>query len=537
MHLFSLFLPCNRLRGSVVASMAEKSLGSTRAGTKQKSTEALLWFIELDVPDPIIDELIPLLSHRMPKLVAGVAAALAEIFRLFGARTVSPKGVVKAIPKLFTHTDKNVRKEASVLVVELYKWLGDGFRDIILPDLKPVQQKDLEAEFEKVRGQVPEQERYLRSQREAMERQQLSGIATEGGEDGDDDDNEDAALDFAEAVDVLSKVPDQFPTRLGSSKWKDRKEVLEEFYPIVNVLKIKADEYGDIMRMLAKCMKDANVQVVTLAANCIESFAKGLRTDFSRYVPFVLGAMLERLKEKKASVSEALKNALDAVYKTTTLPDILEEVLEFLKHKTPQVKIETAKFLARCLSTTKVMPKAGEIKAIAESGIKLLGDTQEPVRSGGAEILGIVMKLIGERAMTPFLDNIDDIKKGKVQDFFNTAEVKAKPPKVAPVASPAKGAPRPGAPGTRPASTLLRKRAPPALSPAVGSPRSRIEESPTTPSRKTAVPPGRTALGDKTLRRPGLVSPSKPRAPEIAPAPSVSRPGAPVSKGLTGRVS
>lgn len=522
--MISLFtLTSGRLRGSVVSAMIEKSLGSTRAGTKQNCIDALLWFIELDTPDPIVDELIPFLTHRMPKLVAGVATALTEIFKAFGAKTVPPKSVVKTIPKLFGHADKNVRKEATSLVVELYKWLGDGFKEAIFPDLKPVQQKDLEAEFEKVKDDPPKQERFLRSQRQAMERQQLSGIAA--GEE--EEEEEDTAMDFAEPSEVMSKIPDQFSTRLGSSKWKDRKEVLEELYPIVNVPKIKPDDYSEIIRMLAKCMKDANIQVVSLAANSIESFAKGLRTDFSRYVPFVLSPMLERLKEKKASVTEALRNALDAVYKTCSLSDVLEDIVEFLKHKTPQVKIETAKFLTRCLSTTKVMPKPGEIKAIAEASLKLLGDTQEPVRSGGAEILGVVMKLIGERAMTPYLESVDDIKKAKITEFYNSAHVKAKPPKAAPAsaATPAKAAPRSGAPGARPG---MRTKVP--LS-AAGS-RSKPDDVMSTPSKPAALSERNTPA----IRRPGLTSPTKSVPTDSGPLASLQKPGA-VIKGLTGRVS
>lgn len=187
----------------MVGPLTEKSLGSARAGTKQKCIEALLWFIELDVPDPVIEDMVPFLSHRIPKLVAGVAAALTEIFRVFGTNTVSPKPIIKVIPKLFSHADKNVRKEATGLVVELYKWLGDGFKTAMLPDLKSVQQKELEEEFEKVKGQTPHQERYLRSQRNAIERQQLNGISA-GREEATDDD---LAMDFIEAVEISSKIP------------------------------------------------------------------------------------------------------------------------------------------------------------------------------------------------------------------------------------------------------------------------------------------------------------------------------------------
>ncbi|KAF5099696.1 hypothetical protein D0Z03_000957 [Geotrichum reessii] len=40
--------------------------------------------------------------------------------------------------------------------------------------------------------------------------------------------------------------------------------------------------------------------------------------------------------------------------------------------------------------------------------------------------------------MGPYLESVDDIKKGKIQEFYKTAEVKAKPPKVVATVAPAK---------------------------------------------------------------------------------------------------
>lgn len=516
----------------MVGPLTEKSLGSTRAGTKQNGIEALMWFIELDTPEPVVEDMIPFLSHKIPKLVAGVAAGLTEIYRVFGAQTVSPKPVVKLIPKLFSHADKNVRKEATGLAVELYKWLGDGFSNAILPDLKPVQQKELGEEFEKLKGQTPHQERYLRSQREALERQQLSGFSSTGQKTTGgikDEDSEDNSLDFLEETEVSGKIPNDFATRLASTKWKDRKEALEEVYPIVNVPKIKSEDYNDIMRLFAKCMKDANIQVVALAAHCIESFAKGLRSDFARYTPTVLNPMLERLKEKKATVTEALTSALDAVYQTGSLSEILEEVLEFLGHKTPQVKIETAKFLSRCLSTTKVMPKPGEIKSIVTANVKLLADTQEPVRTAAAEVLGVVMKLIGERAMTPYLESVDEIKKGKIMEYHATAEVKAKPGKENPPAQARPPASKPGGTSRAAASGLTRKR-PASAAPPPSNMRPKYDDTPDISQAKPSSlqPPSQ-------LSRPGANGALKSKAPEVASgATSLQRPGA-MNRGLTGR--
>jgi hypothetical protein len=67
---------------------------------------------------------------------------------------------------------------------------------------------------------------------------------------------------------------------------------------------------------------DSNVLNVTFAAKCLEAFASGLRADFSQFASTVLGALLEKCKEKKKSVIDALVAAADAVIKTTSLEKV-----------------------------------------------------------------------------------------------------------------------------------------------------------------------------------------------------------------------
>ncbi|CAN6643496.1 protein Stu2p [Trichomonascus vanleenenianus] len=508
---------CLRTRSTVVPSLVEKALASTRQGTRRNAIDALLWYIELDTPEPVVEEIVPFLGHKLPKLIVASAQALTEILVAFGAKTVSPKPVVKSIPKLFGHADKNVRAEANKMTVELYKWLGDAFAQAILPDLKPVQQKELQEAFDQVKGEAPHQQRYLKSQREAMERQQASGIDDQQGNVAEDEDEEMA--DFVEAVAVLGKVPPNFADRLGSSKWKDRKEALEQLREVLSVPKMENEDFSEITRLLAKCMKDANIMVVVAAANCIQKLAEGLRSNFAHYQATVLSPMLERTKEKKASVSEALSGALDAVFKSggMHISDILESVVEYLKHKTPQVRIETAKFLVRSLKATKLCPKPPEVKAIVDVSLKLLNDTQEPVRSGGAEILGVLMKIFGERAMNPHLDSVDDIKKAKINEFCQSAEVHARPeqPKPKPAPKPAGGpAVATGRKVARPASKMPQAQAQPQA--ASTSSATGIANSTAAPRGLPRMTPAKAAVQAQStssvLARKRLASPLKPSA-------------------------
>jgi hypothetical protein len=53
---------------------------------------------------------------------------------------------------------------------------------------------------------------------------------------------------------------------------------------------------------------------VVLVANSIEKLAIGLKSSFSQYKSTVIPALLEKMKEKKSNVLEALRNALDSVF-------------------------------------------------------------------------------------------------------------------------------------------------------------------------------------------------------------------------------
>jgi hypothetical protein len=105
----------------------------------------------------------------------------------------------------------------------------------------------------------------------------------------------------------------------------------------------------------------------------------------------------------------------------------VEDISAFAKHKNPQVKEQTYKFLVRSLSTTRVAPSLKtDLKPLSDALLSGMDDSFGPVRDAAAEGLGTLNKIVGDRAMTAILDNLDDIKKKKVQEFAAKAEVRCK---------------------------------------------------------------------------------------------------------------
>lgn len=371
--------------------------------------------------------------------------------------------MLRLIPRIFAHSDKNVRAEGTGLALALHSYLGPAL-DSHLSELKPVQVKELGDAFAAAGAagegfpharqsrftRKQQRERDVREAENTLSASQGPAAADDGAANGEDGgapvDESIDPYELADPVNVLDNVPAEFYTHLTSSKWKDRKELaLDPLYTLVNTIRLQEGNYDELTRALAgRVASDANVACVTAAANCIECLAKGLRGAFARYRANVMSPLLERLKEKKPSVVESLANALDAVFKATSIKDILEDVPPFAKHKNPAVKAEALKYLVRCLRETTSAPSPVEAKPTVETLCSALEDGAEPVRVAAADALGTLMKVLGgERALGGALDKLDDLRKAKVQEAFEKAEVKiksgakARPPPAAAASAPA----------------------------------------------------------------------------------------------------
>ena len=59
----------SRTRATTILPICEKGLISTRPAAKANAIEALLLCVEMDKADPVIEEMMPALSHKMPKVI------------------------------------------------------------------------------------------------------------------------------------------------------------------------------------------------------------------------------------------------------------------------------------------------------------------------------------------------------------------------------------------------------------------------------------------------------------------------------------
>ncbi|KAJ9598235.1 hypothetical protein L9F63_011056, partial [Diploptera punctata] len=186
--------------------------------------------------------------------------------------------------------------------------------------------------------------------------------------------------------------------------------------------------------------KDSNVMVVAVAGKCLAGLANGLKKRFQPYAGACIPCILEKFREKKQNVVTALREAIDAIYLSTSIEAIHEDVIAALENKNPQVKAETASFLARCFTKcTPMMLNKKLLKAYTTALLKTLNEPDPTVRDNSAEALGTAMKVVGEKQIMAFMADLDNIKMTKIKECCDKAVIVAKVPKTdRPITAPAK---------------------------------------------------------------------------------------------------
>ncbi|ERL90159.1 hypothetical protein D910_07513, partial [Dendroctonus ponderosae] len=377
----------------VMSGIVLKCLAAPRTKTRELALQVSLMFVEIEKFDAVQEELLKGTEQKNPKIVAACIQTLTTALREFGIKVIGPKPMVKRIGVLFSGRDKAVRDEARAMEPFSSGKLAAGTNGRTCGGIC---QNDEEEE-------TPD----------------------EGAEDID-------PYELASPVDILSKLPKDFYEKIEAKKWQERKESLDAVENLLKNPKLEAGDYGDLVRALKKVIqKDSNVVCVALAGKCIAGLATGLKKRFQTYSGTLVLPLLEKFKEKKQNVLTAIREAIDAIYLSTSLEAILDDVLEALGNKNPTVKSEVALFLARAF--TKTQPVAVNkklLKSVTTALTKNINESDPAVRESSADALGTLMKLVGEKAIGPFLVELekDKLKMDKIKEFCEKAEITIKVP-------------------------------------------------------------------------------------------------------------
>ncbi|KAG7573729.1 Armadillo-type fold [Arabidopsis suecica] len=412
-----------RYAKEVCDAIAAKCL-TGRKNTVDKAQAAFLLWVELEAVDVFLDTMEKAIKNKVAKAVVPAVDVMFQALSEFGSKVIPPKRILKMLPELFDHQDQNVRASAKGVTLELCRWIGkDPVKSILFEKMRDTMKKELEAELANVSGGAKPTRKIRSEQDKEPEAEASSDVVGDGPSEEAvaDAPQEIDEYDLMDPVDILTPLEKSgFWDGVKATKWSERKEAVAELTKLASTKKIAPGDFSEICRTLKKLITDVNLAVAVEAIQAIGNLACGLRTHFSASSRFMLPVLLEKLKEKKPSVTEPLTQTLQTMYKAgcLNLVDVIEDVKTAVKNKVPLVRSSTLTWLTFCLETSN---KALILKAHKEYVplcMECLNDGTPDVRDAAFSALAAIAKSVGMRPLERSLEKLDDVRKKKLSEMI-----------------------------------------------------------------------------------------------------------------------
>lgn len=416
-----------------------------RPKTVERATEIVCLLCELAAADVVVEYLLKGTTHKVPKLVLACTEALRVTIASFGTpKVLPPKPVLKGISHLFDSKDAKIRGAAKDLTVELTRWLGP---DAVKRDLLDKMRDTMQAEVREMIGEnppgLPRATRLTRAEQadpppepmdiDGEEETVGANLDTSGGPATGAPGAEGAIPDAYEYADPevifdkLEKTPadkeqPKFWIAIVSAKWKERLGALSQLRELADCPRLAAGDYGDIGRALKKVVtKDANIACVGEACVAAGNLAKGARKEWSREGRMMLPGMLDKFKDKNASVVQKIHDALAQVVRHCfTLGDVSDDVVAALGHKVPKVAEQTLLWVARSIEEMKGGKSAVMAlhKTMLPAVVKCVDAKTPEVRAAALEAISSIARASGGyKSVAKSIDSLDDAMKRKIEDM------------------------------------------------------------------------------------------------------------------------
>lgn len=428
-------------------------LKASKRSTVQKSIDVCMMLIEVEQGYIVMDRIVEDgCTHKVPK---AVAAALEVVLHAVRSFTVSCpafddmvysktllNGMLKT--KVYSHANAAVRnyvKDILAVLMRRSKRVEAAVRGILLDKLPDAMKKEV-LDMAGAVSDVEVQLRYTKRQQMEM----MSNVDVEM-MDVDEDTpqnmlpSEDTMGSSAEDMDpyefaepknvmpILQKstftIGDDeedvaFWDCFGSKKWHVRKSAVDKVREVVEQavrLEPQNAEYSSLVRELKHILsKDANIHCAAAASTAAEAMAKALRHDFSTPAKNLCPAILNRFKEKNPVMSQSAESCLETfgMY-CYSLKDVSDDITTALAHKNPKVCADTLKYLAY-LVNREDKRSVSQCKDSLAAAVKLVPGADVRIREEAQNVVvSFAVKMGGFPAIKPYLQGLDDKKKGSIE--------------------------------------------------------------------------------------------------------------------------
>ncbi|KAG0539891.1 hypothetical protein BDA96_03G361300 [Sorghum bicolor] len=398
-----------------------------RPKTVEKAQAAFLLWVELEAAEVFLESMEKAVKNKVAKAVVPAIDVMFQALSEFGTKVVPPKKILKMLPELFDHPDQNVRASSKGLTLELCRWIGkDPVKSILFEKMRDTMKKELEAELANVSGLAKPTRKIRSEQEKELEEEavpETSGANTSE-EAAADAPVEIDEYDLVDPVDILTPLEKSgFWDGVKATKWSERRDAVAELTKLASAKKIAHGDFHEISRTLKKLITDVNLAVAVEATQAIGNLARGLRAHFSGNARMLLPVLLEKLKEKKPTMAEALNQTLQAMHKSGcfTLIDVIEDVRVAVKNKVPLVRSLTLTWVAICIETSNKATVLKLHKEYVPICMECLNDGTPEVRDASFSVLTAIAKMVGMKPLERSLEKLDDVRKKKLSDMIGSS--------------------------------------------------------------------------------------------------------------------
>ncbi|XP_074272176.1 protein MOR1-like isoform X2 [Silene latifolia] len=395
-----------------------------RPKTVEKAQAVFMLWIELEAAEAFLDAMEKAIKNKVAKAVVPAIDVMFQALSEFGSKVVPPKRILKMLPELFDHQDQNVRASSKGLTLELCRWIGkDPVKSILFEKMRDTMKKELEAELVNVVGGAKPTRKIRSEQDKEPEPEAVIEAAGNGPveESTSDAPQEIDEYELVDPVDILTPLEKSgFWDGVKATKWSERKEGVAELTKLASTKKIAPGDFTEVCRTLKKLITDVNIAVAVEAIQAIGNLASGLRAHFSGSSRFLLPVLLEKLKEKKPTLTDALSQTLQAMYKSgcLNLADIVDDIKTAVKNKVPLVRSSTLTWLTSCLETSNKSVIQKVHKDYVPICMECLQDGTPEVRDAAFSALTAIAKSVGMRPLERSLEKLDDVRRKKLNDMI-----------------------------------------------------------------------------------------------------------------------
>ena len=441
------------------------------------------------------------LTSRKPKLVLMASTLILEAAHSFGAACLPLAAVKQSLPKLFSHSNKQVRDAGMEVIAELCRTLGSKapMSDVIDNNMRPAQVKELDALLEKQSDPTPVTVG-LRSRRKA------GG----GGAAAVDPEDALAALQAGAAeleaerfakrppanlLDAMRKT--EYASKLKLAKWSEKVAGLKMILESGGEKPFKLEQpshstnYAPLISEMKGILSHTHFAVVGKAMEVLTMLAQGVGEKLYPYLRPLLPTLFGLSKDKK--LNKGVASCLDSFFGNVLAfehlldPDsAIPEAVDEGKEKNALARSSTLSFLGRCVTRADSAGPRGRLTASNAKGCAVLcadklNDSDASVRKEALNTLKLLQAVEDADIGACVMEIIKGLKTANPRAYKSLAAgtKTSAPSKAAAAASPAKSkglasAPPKATAPARPVSTRdsapVRKTQAPAVQPTRAKP-------------------------------------------------------------------